>query len=269
MEVIAMATYVVTGDHYRTIDRRMMEIKRQLNQEGNSPLDPEVIAKGLQYLLEGGTLETVFEHSCSERYTPIHEAREILGKNFHGFDALQKYFGIQLTPQERMEMFGDVPFSYETLKACASTHVLVACGELSLLNIWQAKGDLFYSPTFPWFSLPSEPFSKIINNAGWQLVYKFPALDSIAKTWDEQNALVQVDEKVCSASVLAQAILIHFLETNELLFEHTLVRCTDTDSANARVHLGCFDINGLYVGREYDDTPHLENVGLAICKKPS
>ena len=46
-----MATYVVTGDQYRTIDRRMREIKRQLDQDGGSPLDPEWVAGELQRII--------------------------------------------------------------------------------------------------------------------------------------------------------------------------------------------------------------------------
>lgn len=49
-----MATlYVVTGDQYRVIDRRMREIKRQLDQDGGSPLDPEWVASELQRIIEG------------------------------------------------------------------------------------------------------------------------------------------------------------------------------------------------------------------------
>lgn len=48
-----MATiHVVTGDQYRTVDRRMREIKRQLDQDGGSPLDPSWVARGLQQIIE-------------------------------------------------------------------------------------------------------------------------------------------------------------------------------------------------------------------------
>lgn len=54
---IVMATgkslYVVTGDQYRVIDRRMREIKRQLDQDGGSPLDPDAVADVLQEIVEG------------------------------------------------------------------------------------------------------------------------------------------------------------------------------------------------------------------------
>lgn len=51
---VVMATlYVVTGDKHRLIDRRMWEIKRQLDQDGGSPLDPEWVADKLQWIIEG------------------------------------------------------------------------------------------------------------------------------------------------------------------------------------------------------------------------
>jgi len=53
-----MATlHVVTGDQYRTVDRRMREIKRQLDQDGGSPLDPEWVATKLQRIVEGKLVE--------------------------------------------------------------------------------------------------------------------------------------------------------------------------------------------------------------------
>lgn len=58
-----MATkYVVTGDQYREIDRRMREIKRQLDQKSGSPLKPEKVAKvlqNLQTIIEGKKVDKV------------------------------------------------------------------------------------------------------------------------------------------------------------------------------------------------------------------
>jgi hypothetical protein len=45
--------FVVADDLYRTIDRRIMDLKRRLNQEGGSPLDPEQVARALQRIIEG------------------------------------------------------------------------------------------------------------------------------------------------------------------------------------------------------------------------
>lgn len=49
-----MATkYVVDGDQYRTIDKKMREIKRQLDQSDGSPLDPLAVMVALQRIVEG------------------------------------------------------------------------------------------------------------------------------------------------------------------------------------------------------------------------
>ena len=48
-----MAVFTVTGDQYKKVDRRMMEIKRQLRQRGGSPLDPELVADVLQEFIDG------------------------------------------------------------------------------------------------------------------------------------------------------------------------------------------------------------------------
>lgn len=50
---MATELHVVTGDQYRTIDRRMREIKRQLDQENGSPLNPNTVAAALQVIVEG------------------------------------------------------------------------------------------------------------------------------------------------------------------------------------------------------------------------
>lgn len=57
-----MATdkFVVTGDQYRVIDRRMREIKRQLDQDDGSPLDPRAVAHALQAIIEGRFSEEIF-----------------------------------------------------------------------------------------------------------------------------------------------------------------------------------------------------------------
>ncbi|MBI4426177.1 MAG: hypothetical protein HY567_01235 [Candidatus Kerfeldbacteria bacterium] len=49
-----MATkFVVTSEQKDVIDRRMAEIKRQLEQESGSPLDPDTTARALQQIIEG------------------------------------------------------------------------------------------------------------------------------------------------------------------------------------------------------------------------
>lgn len=62
---MATKKYVVTGDQYRIIDRKMREIKRQLDQKSGSPLNPEKVAKALQ------NLQTIIEGKKPDNVFPI------------------------------------------------------------------------------------------------------------------------------------------------------------------------------------------------------
>ena len=178
-------------------------------------------------------------------------AAEIMGRGFHGTDALECHLGVKLSPKSK-KLFLTVPFSAEVLQACHETHVLVACGALSLMDVWRVQTRLFYSNSDPWYGDSSKWFAHSKVKAGWQLVRKNPVPDSSRKTWDEQNQLLRQDEQVPSASVLTQAILIHYLETGERLFEDIYVRCSDMDYDSDRVRLGHFDEDGLRVGYYWD-----------------
>ena len=60
---MAVKLFTVAGDQYREIDRRMLEIKRQLNQKGGSPLEPDWVASELQRIIDGKPRETSREVS--------------------------------------------------------------------------------------------------------------------------------------------------------------------------------------------------------------
>ncbi|MDD5341409.1 MAG: hypothetical protein PHC97_03155 [Patescibacteria group bacterium] len=55
---MAVKLFTVAGDQYRMIDRKMREIKRELDQKNGSPLDPEWVARELQKIIEGKPCET-------------------------------------------------------------------------------------------------------------------------------------------------------------------------------------------------------------------
>ena len=192
-------------------------------------------------------------------------AAEIMGYNFHGIDALERHLGVKLSAKSK-KLFLTVPFSAEVLQACRETHVLVACGALSLMDVWQAQTGLFYAKSEPWYGAQSEQFARSKVKAGWQLVRKNPVPDSTSKTWDEQNALLGADDLVPSASVLAQAIVIHYLETEERLYETIYVRVSDVHSNGFRVYLGYFDQDALYVHSHWDGDRG-SFIGLASSRK--
>lgn len=194
------------------------------------------------------------------------QAATIMGSNFHGIDALERHLGVKLSAKSK-KLFLSVPFSAATLQACAETHVLVACGALSLMDVRQAQTGLFYAKSDPWYGAASEQFARSKVKAGWQLVRKNPVPDSTRKTWVEQNALLGADEQVPSASVLAQAILIHYLETEERLYETIYVRVSDVRSGGALVDLGIFDQGGLDGVRYRWAGFRYSGLGLASSRK--
>ncbi len=94
---MATEKYVVTGDQYRMIDRKMREIKRQLDQRGGSPLDPNTVSKTLQEIIDPAIPQLGIGKNIQPRMTvnydtPIEEmikssrlevfGKEITDKNF-------------------------------------------------------------------------------------------------------------------------------------------------------------------------------------------
>ena len=66
-----MATYVVTADQYRTIDVRMREIKRMLDQKEGSPLDPREVARHLQTIIEMQPVEPLIIDCSAQQMIPF------------------------------------------------------------------------------------------------------------------------------------------------------------------------------------------------------
>ncbi len=90
-----MAGYPVTGDEYRQIDRRMMEIKRQLNQNAGSPVQASLVLDGLQRLIELGE-----RHSSTEVTTTIDPEVDLQQLSQRKYLAIQcvsvlKWYGIR------------------------------------------------------------------------------------------------------------------------------------------------------------------------------
>src|SRR2546427_1685665 len=122
-----MGTYAVTGEQYREVDRRMTEIKRRLNEPGGSPVDPDVVARKLQLILDGRTAAPLGS-------TTPDEAAAIMGPSFHGVEAVEHHLGTTLLPSEAAPLSA-VPFSSDVLLRSRNTHVLVACASVSILGL--------------------------------------------------------------------------------------------------------------------------------------
>jgi hypothetical protein len=251
-----MATHVVSGDQYREVDRRMSEIKRQLNQPGGSPLDPDVVARRLQFIIEGPT-------AAPTGSTTPEQAAAIMEPSFHGVDALQRCLGISLSASEAAQL-ATVPFTQEALLDARRTHVLVACARLSLIGLRAKAPDAFYYKR-AWYA--HEDFARQPMRTRWRLIRRVPVPDSTSKAWAGQKAALASDELLPDVCEVALAVVVHFLATGERLLPTIYVRTADLDSAGRRVGLGRFGPDGLRV-RSWGDYPDYY-IGLAGARKSS
>ncbi len=193
------------------------------------------------------------------------EAAAIMGGNFHSLDVTERHLGVKFMTKQK-KVLATVPFGPAVLQACSETHILVACGGVSLLEIWQACNDLFYIKSDVWYK--NEHFATTKVRPGWYLVRKNLVPYSTSKTWDEQVTLLGPDEQVPSAAVLAQTILIHCMETEERLFGAIYVRSSDVISDGNHVYLGSFVQGGLGVYYFWDGGRR-GGIGLASAWKSS
>src|SRR5437899_12442730 len=103
--MVGMATWDVTGDQYREVDRKMIEIKRRLSEPGGSTLDPQMVARRLQLILSGPS-------AAPGGSVDPQRAAEIMGGACHGVEALERQLGIKLAANETAQLAA-VPFAEE------------------------------------------------------------------------------------------------------------------------------------------------------------
>jgi hypothetical protein len=249
-------THVVSGDQYREIDRTMSEIKHRLNQAGGSPLDPEVVARRLQLIVDGPT-------AAPSGSTTVDDAAAIMEPACHGVDALQNAVGLPLSVSEAAQL-AVVPFSQQTLLDLRHTHVLVACARVSLMGLRARVPDAFYYKK-AWYA--DEQFARRPMRARWRLIRREPVPQSTSKAWAAQKEVLGSKELIPGVSEIALAVILHFLRTGERLLPAVYVRTNELDSAGRRVGLGRFGPDGLRV-RSWGDYADYY-IGLAGARKSS
>jgi hypothetical protein len=234
----------------------MSEIKRQLNQPGGSPLDPDVVALRLQRIVEGPT-------AAPTGSTTPERAAAIMGPAFHGVDALERHFDVRLVATESARL-ASVPFSQETLVQLRETHLLVACARLSLMGLRAKAPDAFYFKK-AWYA--EEDFARETLRARWRLIRREPVPGSTSKPWAGQQAARSADELTPGVCEFALAIVLHFLQSGERLLSTVYARTSDVDSSGRRVGLGRVGPDGLRVRSWADHRDYY--IGLAGARKSS
>jgi len=173
----------------------------------------------------------------------VERAREIMGRNFLGVDAVVRRFRVSVT-DEIAKAFSVIPFAEEVLKAAKNDHILVADFGNSFLDIRDKVGrGLFYDQN--WYD--SYRWAREGEAPQWRLIRKDAVPDSFNKNWGEQQSLLQANEVVPRVRQMAYVIMLNYLENNERLFEHTWVRTLAVDSSGDHVLLGSIAKDGLDV----------------------
>ncbi len=190
-------------------------------------------------------------------------ARKIMGGNFLGIPEVTEHFGA--IGSANLLDLQKVPFSKEALKACATTHILVADVGLSLLDV-RSKVDraLFYSHEDSRYN--GQEFAKRTEQALWWLTRKTPVENSTSKIWSEQQELIANTDEVPSARQVVYTTILNYLVRGERLFENVYVRTCDVDSHGGRVGVGDFDSDGLDVSGWHDDS-RSGNIGVSAARK--
>lgn len=192
-------------------------------------------------------------------------AREIMGKNFFGIPEAMKHFGVNPT-RRQLAILREIPFTPEELMMCKDTHILVAVFPISINEIRGKVANntktLFYKQD--WYD--KQVFANDKGEPSWQLILKTPTANSTNKNWSEQQPLITSDEEVPTAQVMVYAIIGHYLNTGERLFEKVYVRTSSLGSDGNHVSVGFFDDKGLSVSSYWDSDRDCD-LGLSVARK--
>ena len=191
------------------------------------------------------------EKACS-LLTPVYSPKDV-----------ENIFGVSYT-EEQSAALQDIPFSEQTLKECAGTHMLFPGFPMSLLDVRAKYANLFSSKTGGWYA--NQKFATIQVQLVWHLLCMEPVPGSLGKSWSEQRTLLAPNEEVSSAALVAFATMLHFKSSGKRLFEFAYVRTSDVGSGGYRVGVGSFDADGFRVYLNWDDGRY-DLLGLSASRK--
>ncbi|TAL50646.1 hypothetical protein EPN81_02180 [Patescibacteria group bacterium] len=133
-------------------------------------------------------------------------APEIMGRNFLGISQVEEHLGI-LT-HEQKEALATIPFSLETLRECADTHVLIADIGTSILDLEQKYIGAFHRHSM--LEVRGKDFAKRTQDACWRLIHKSAVEDSFSRNWSDQQSLIDPEiEEIPSARQVIYTMILH------------------------------------------------------------
>lgn len=141
-----------------------------------------------------------------------------------------------------------------------------ACWRTFNIKAWSLNELVAKYPDYPprSYSPLSEEFANIKPLAGrYEICFTYPGSRNLK--YAEQLELLKEDEKIPNASILAQALIQHFQNTDERLLASEWSRTSDADSDGIRVYVGDFYAHGLYVYR-CSDGYRYSDLGLSAFR---
>lgn len=208
------------------------------------------------------------------------------------YDLAQSILGVDfITPEEATKIYPNVVYSDEQIAALAgslpSEEVLRWCNSndcavmpappttMSILDMRDMHIDLrddrqiaqfkeSYSEKEAW-SFNQKFIREDRTSPGWLMIKKTPVTDSTAKTWGEQNKILSELEVVPNAADMYWFITTYYRVRGVRLFEKTYARTSSLNSEGNAIHVGTFDIMGVFF---YSDDSSVYCLGLAAARKP-
>jgi len=273
---MAKNKFFVNGDEYQEIDRKMLEIKRQLLQKSGCPLDPQKVKIALQDIVEGQFRDVKYQIAD---YNDLEsEINWMMNGNCFLPRDWQNYYNIELKD------IVELPVSIEKLREILEsqcpfvegrqvkdTHYLMYLpkefnGEPLTVMKWKQihppgeKQPCFYEQD--WYQ-EYDWAKKAVAEKGWYLAFIGLLPKLFCKSWSEQLALLPENYYVPK---IIEALSLHFLAFRKnaiRINENAWGRTADLDSDGGRVVLGDLEANSLVL---YDHLSH-SFVGLFAFRK--
>ena len=220
------------------------------------------------------------------------EAKEIMGKDFLGPEAIETTLGIKLSPEE-LEQVENIPFTREEMEQAKELGMMlvlrvphdkdkkpltlnrmreILAGEDKLGDPNKKKTKLFYrQPGDGWYK--DEAFATgLVTGFGWGLSKKEVLQESLNKNWDEQEEILKkwaeennIDPKTIKRRTPIEAAydtMLYYGANKESLLETTYDWTSVQSSDGGFVGVGLFDSGGLRVN---GGTRGLRFSNLGVC----
>jgi len=205
------------------------------------------------------------------------EAKEIMGKDFLGPEAIEATLGIKLSPEE-LEQVENIPFTPEELEQAKELGMMlvlriphdkdkkpltlnrmreILAGEDKLGDPQKKKSKLFYrQPGDGWYK--DETFATgSVMDFGWGLSKKEVLQESLSKNWDEQEEILKkwAEENNINPQTIRRRTpieatydtMLYYGANKETLLEGTYDWTSVRSSVGKFVDVGDFGSGGLYV----------------------